>query len=79
MKSAICLIVLPSLTNIYYTIRSHSILAGVMPFAVPLICLANYIYFLNKEMQQFSLTSSPDAALARNQYEIIYQYSYFDR
>jgi uncharacterized membrane protein YoaT (DUF817 family) len=78
-KAAVALIVLPSLTNIYYALRSHSLLSGAMPFAVPLVCLTNYIYFLNKDMQQFALTSHPDAEDVRTQYEIIYQFSYYDR
>ena len=30
-------------------------------------------------MQQFSLTNDPDAENARNQYDIIYEFSYYNR
>ena len=67
-KAAIALLVVPSLTNIYYSIRPHSLLAGIVPFAMPIIFLTNYVYFFNKEMQQYSHTDEPDAEEARKQY-----------
>jgi hypothetical protein len=60
-KAAVALLVIPSLTNIYYALRPNSIFSGIIPYAMPLICLTNYIYFFNKDMQQFSLTNEPDA------------------
>ena len=30
-------------------------------------------------MQQFSLTNNPDAENARNQYDMIYEFSYYNR
>lgn len=49
-KAAVALLSLPSLVNIYYALRPNSILAGVMPFAVPIFCLASYIYALNSDL-----------------------------
>ena len=60
-KAAVFMLTLPSFTNIFYAIRPQSALAGIMPFAVPLICLGNYIYFLNKDFEAFCLTNEPDA------------------
>lgn len=71
-KAAVSLIFLPALTNIYYAIRPSSVLAGVMPFAVPLLCLTNYLYFMSKDFQNFCFTNEPDAAKAREQFDILY-------
>jgi hypothetical protein len=60
-KAAVAMLTLPSLTNIYYAIRPHSVLSGVMPFAVPLLCLFNYMYFMTKDFHTFCLSTDPDA------------------
>jgi len=56
-KAAVFMLTLPSLTNIYYMMRPNSMLAGIMPFAVPLLCLGDYIYFLNKDFEAYCLTN----------------------
>jgi hypothetical protein len=71
-KAAVFLIVLPSLTNLYYALRPHSTLAGIMPFAIPLVCLANYVYFLNNDLQNYCFTKETDAEIIRQLYDIIY-------
>jgi hypothetical protein len=76
-KAAVGMLVLPSLTNIYYALRPHSILSGIMPLAVPLLCFANYVYFVNRDFQQYCLIDDPDAEEARKQYDILYEFSYF--
>ena len=78
-KAAVALITLPGLTNIYYLLRPHSILAGLMPFAMPLLCLSNYIYFLNKDFQNYCFTEEADAEKVREQYDILYEFSYFNK
>ena len=78
MKAAVALIALPALTNIYYSFRPHSILAGVMPYAVPLLCFYNYCYFVNKDFQSFCLTNDPDAEKAREQFDILFEFSYYN-
>ena len=56
MKSALMLIFLPALTNVYYTLRPQSVFSGVMPFAMPAVCLVHYVFTLNRDMQLFSLS-----------------------
>lgn len=63
--SAIVLIFVPGLTNLFYIFRPVSINASVMPFAMPLICFGQYFYFLNRDFQKFCFTDHPDAKLAR--------------
>ena len=78
LRSALGLILLPALTNVYYTIRPQSLLSGVMPFAVPVVCLVHYVYTLNRDMQQFALGNDELAEHARRQYDILYEYSYYN-
>ena len=49
-----------------------------MPFAVPLLCLFNYTYFMNRDFQSFCLSTDEDAEKAREQYEILHEFSYFN-
>jgi len=55
-KAAVTLIILPAITNIYYAIRPQGLFSGIMPFAMPIVCLANYIYFINKDMKGYCFT-----------------------
>ena len=50
-----------------------------MPFAMPLLCLSNYIYFLNKDFQNYCFTEQPEAQKVREQFDILYEFSYFNK
>jgi hypothetical protein len=75
LKSAVILIFLPALTNIYYTFRSGSPFAKVMPFAMPFICLTQYFYVINKDFERFCFNNTEDAKELREKYKILYAYS----
>lgn len=49
MYSAIVMIALPALTNIYYTFRPNAMFAKISPFAVPIICVSQYFGVLRYE------------------------------
>ncbi len=61
LKSAIVLIFLPALTNLYYTFKPNSPLSGIMPFAMPLICLGQYFFILNKDFEKFCFNNTEDS------------------
>ena len=61
LKSALVLIFLPAFTNLYYTFRPNSPLASIMPFAMPIICLGQYFFILNKDFERFCFTNTEDA------------------
>lgn len=50
MYSAMILIIMPSLTNIYYTFKPQATLAKVMPFVVPVVCIAQYLAALRYDL-----------------------------
>lgn len=78
-KSAIVLIFFPALTNLYYTFRPNSPLAGVIPIAMPFICLGQYFYVINKDFENFCFTNTEDSKELRQKYKVFYAYSLKDK
>lgn len=79
LKSALVLIFLPSLTNLYYTFRPNSPLSGVMPYGMFLMCLGQYFYVINKDLENFCFTNSEDSKELREKYKTFYAYSIHDK
>ncbi len=79
LKSALVLIFLPALTNLYYTFRPNSPLVGLMPFAMPFICLSQYFYIINRDFEKFCFNNSQDSKELREKYKILYAYSTNDK
>lgn len=50
MYSALILIIFPSLTNVYYTFRPNATMAKMMPFVMPVVCMAQYIAALKYDL-----------------------------
>lgn len=50
MYSALALVFLPALTNVYYTFRPNAMLVRVAPFAMPVICLVQYLAALKYDL-----------------------------
>lgn len=71
MYSAIILILCPSLTNVYYMFRPNSMFARVMPFIVPVVCVAQYMAAFRYDLQNFCFMEGDDSAKLRRKYEII--------
>lgn len=43
MYSALALVFLPGITNIYYMFKPNAMMARIAPFAMPIICITQYI------------------------------------
>lgn len=68
MYSAMVLILLPSLTNVYFTFKPNATLARVLPLAMPLVCLAQYYMAFRYDLENFCFLDSDDSALMRQKY-----------
>lgn len=69
MYSAIIMILLPGMTNIYYTFKPQATLAKVMPFVVPVVCLAQYIAALRYDLENFCFLERDDSETLRKKYK----------
>lgn len=79
LKSAIVLIFMPALTNLYYTFKPNSPLSRVMPFAMPFLCLGQYFYVINRDFENFCFTNTEDSKQLREKYKVFYAYSLQDK
>jgi hypothetical protein len=68
MYASLILIFVPSITNIYYTFRPNSSLAKVMPFAMPVICLTQYLGAMKYDLENFCFQESDSAETLRKKY-----------
>jgi hypothetical protein len=75
LKSAIALLFMPALTNLYYTFRPNSPLSGIMPWAMPFICLGQYFYVIHQDFENFCFTNTEDSKQMRDKYKVLYAYS----
>jgi len=53
LYSGIFLLFAPALTNIYYIFRPNSGLANILPFAMPIMALAQYINIFTNDMKKY--------------------------
>lgn len=76
LYSSIFLIFAPALTNIYYTLKPNSPLAGIMPFAMPIIAFSQYLYFFKTDLNRFCfVTDGEDPKILREKYNTLSYYS----
>ena len=73
------LILLPALTNLYYTFRPNSPLATIIPLAMPVLCMTQYYYVINHDFEKFCFTDCEDSKELREKYKILYAYSLNDK
>lgn len=63
--AAIALIIVPSITNLYYMYKPNGMFARIAPFAIPVVCAVQYFAALTYDIQNFCFKESDDSETVR--------------